>query len=87
MKAFTASWSLVRPRDPVFYQPDAQTLISAVTMEAQSRATERMVQLPMCQVLKIKNGLPIEWRNFAWDTAQLNTAVAHSSPAGTASVS
>jgi hypothetical protein len=56
-------------------------------MEAQSRATGRMVQLPMCQVLKIKNGLPVEWRNFAWDTAQLNTALAHPSPAGTATVS
>ena len=87
MKAFTASWSLVRPRDPVFYQPDDQTLISTVTMEAQSRATGRMVQMPMCQVLKIKDGLPIEWRNFAWDTAQLNAALAHPCPAGAASLS
>jgi uncharacterized protein len=83
MKAFTAAWSLVRPRDPVFYQPDEQTLISTVTMEAQSRATGRMVQMPMCQVLKIRDGLPIEWRNFAWDTTQLNAALAHPSSGGT----
>lgn len=77
MKAFTASWSVIRPRDPVFYQPDDQTLISTVTMEAQSRATGRIVHMPMCQLLKIKDGLPIEWRNFAWDTAQLNAALEH----------
>jgi uncharacterized protein len=77
MKAFTAAWSVIRPRDPVFYQPDAETLISTVTMEAQSRATGRTVQMPMCQVLKVKDGLPIEWRNFAWDTAQLNAVLAH----------
>lgn len=77
MKAFTASWSVIRPRDPVFYQPDEQTLISTVTMEARSRATGRTVHMPMCQLLKIKDGRPIEWRNFAWDTAELNAALAH----------
>lgn len=29
----------------------------------------------MCQVIRFSNDLPIEWRNFAWDTAHMREAL------------
>jgi uncharacterized protein len=75
IKAFTAAWSAVQPRNPVFHQPDDRTLISLVTMRAQARHDGHWIEMPMCQVITFEDGLPIEWRNFAWDTARLNDAL------------
>ena len=81
MKAFTSAWMAVQPRDPVFHQPDDHTLISLVTMRAQARHSGQWIEMPMCQVIVVEDGLPIEWRNFAWDTARLNEALGHGSTA------
>ena len=77
MKAFTAAWEYVRPRDPVLFEPSDDYIISLVTMEAKSRKTQGIVRMPMCQIIRTSDGLPIEWRNFAWDTWELNKVIGH----------
>jgi hypothetical protein len=31
--------------------------------------------MPICQVIRFSDELPIEWRNFAWDTAKMLEAL------------
>jgi ketosteroid isomerase-like protein len=69
LDAFVQTWTDVMPTDPVFYTSGDDVLISTVTMRASSRATGREIVMPMCQVIRFAAGLPIDWRNFAWDTA------------------
>jgi uncharacterized protein len=78
MHAFTETWLSVRPRDAVVIEHSNDTIISLVTMEAESRSTRQVVSMPMCQVIRTAGGLPVEWRNFAWDTWAINRAVGHS---------
>jgi uncharacterized protein len=75
---FTQTWFSVRPSDVVTIEHSSDTVISVVTMNAEARGTRKIVSMPMCQVVRIAGGLPIEWRNFAWDTWALNRAVGHS---------
>ena len=32
--------------------------------------------MPMYQVIRLADDLPIEWRNFAWDIAKMTNALA-----------
>ena len=59
------------------FEPSDNYIISLVTMEAESRETHEVVKMPMCQIIRTADGLPIEWRNFAWDTWMLNKAIGH----------
>ncbi|MFB8342405.1 nuclear transport factor 2 family protein [Brucella cytisi] len=72
------AWSSVRAQGPVFIEHGADTIISLVTMEAEARATRRHIKMPVCQVVRVQDGLPIEWRVFYWDTFALNDALGHS---------
>jgi hypothetical protein len=49
--------------------------VSTVTMCARASNTGNAIRMPMCQVIRFADGLPIEWRNFAWDTAKMVTAL------------
>lgn len=75
LDAFVQSWTDVTPTDPVFHTCGDDTLIVTVTMRASSRSTSREIVMPMCQVIRFSAGLPIEWRNFAWDTARMLDAL------------
>lgn len=46
-------------------------IVSTVTMRARARATGTSISMPMCQVIRFRDELPIEWQNFAWDTARM----------------
>lgn len=63
------SWADITPIDPAFHSCGEETLISTVTMHATARLTGIRIAMPMCQVIRFSDDLPIEWRNFAWDTA------------------
>lgn len=75
-QAFTRAWLYVRPRDAQVIACSDDTIVSLVTMEAQARASHKQVRMPMCQIVRMRDNLPVEWRNFAWDTAVLNDALA-----------
>lgn len=46
-------------------------LVATVTMRARASATGKEIAMPICQVIRFVDDLPIEWRNFAWDTARM----------------
>jgi ketosteroid isomerase-like protein len=75
LDAFVQTWVGVTPTDPVFHTCGDDTLVSTVTMHASARATGREIVMPMCQVIRFSDDLPIEWRNFAWDTAKMLDAI------------
>lgn len=75
LDAFVATWTNIKPADPVFHLCGDETLVSTVTMHATARSTGVHVEMPMCQVIRFSDDLPIEWRNFAWDTARMLDAL------------
>jgi uncharacterized protein len=75
LDAFVQTWTSITPRDPVFYACGDNMLISTVTMCASARSTGAEIEMPMCQVIRFSNDLPIKWRNFAWDTAKMINAL------------
>ena len=75
LDAFTQAWAGIEPLDPAFYPAGDDVLVSTVTMRATSRSSGVTLVMPLCQVIRFCDGLPIEWRNFAWDTAHMLDAL------------
>lgn len=75
MDLFVGTWTDITPTDPVFYPCDDDMLFSTVTMRAFASSTRNPIIMPMCQMIRFSGDLPIEWRNFAWDTAQMVAAL------------
>jgi uncharacterized protein len=75
LDAFVQAWTRITPTDPVFHACGDNLLISTVTMRASARSTGAQIVMPMCQVIRFSDDLPIEWRNFAWDTARMVDAL------------
>lgn len=75
LDAFVQTWTSITPTDPVFYACGNDVLISTVTMRASARSTGAEIVMPMCQVIRFSNDLPIKWQNFAWDTAKMIDAL------------
>jgi uncharacterized protein len=75
LDTFTRTWADVTPTNPVLYACQEDVLVSTVTMRARAIATGVEIAMPMCQVIRFTDGLPIEWRNFAWDTAAMLNAL------------
>lgn len=72
---FMDTWEDVTPVDPATIECGADTLVITVTMQAVARSTHRAISMPMCQIIRFAEGLPIEWRNFAWDTKAMSDAL------------
>jgi ketosteroid isomerase-like protein len=75
LEAFVATWMDVTPLEPVFHSCGDAMLLSIVIMRATARSTGARIEMPMCQVIPFSDDLPIHWRNFAWDTAQMIAAM------------
>jgi uncharacterized protein len=75
LDAFTKTWTSITPTDPVFYTCDTDTIVSTVTMRASAPGSGTEIIMPMCQVIRFSDELPVEWRNFAWDTAKMMEAL------------
>jgi ketosteroid isomerase-like protein len=75
LDAFVRTWADVTPTDPVVHVCGENVIVSTVTMRARACATGTSIAMPMCQVIRFSDGLPIEWRNFAWDTAKMLQAL------------
>jgi uncharacterized protein len=75
LDVFVRTWTNITPTDPVFYACGNDMLISTVTMRASARSTGAEIVMPICQVIRFSDDLPIEWRNFAWDTAKMIDAL------------
>lgn len=68
------TWSSVAVQDVEFIE-QGDTVVVLLTMEARARATGTFVRSPLCQVVRVRDGLPIEIRPFYWDTAAINAAL------------
>ena len=75
LDAFTRTWADITPTEPMLYSCQDGVLVSTVTMRARAAASGVEIAMPMCQVIRFADGLPIEWRNFAWDTAAMLDAL------------
>jgi ketosteroid isomerase-like protein len=75
LDAFVQAWTRITPTDPVFHTCGDNMLISTVTMRASARSTGAQIVMPICQVIRFSDDLPVEWRNFAWDTAKMAHAL------------
>jgi ketosteroid isomerase-like protein len=75
LDAFVRTWADISPTDPVFHTCGDDVLVSTVTMRARARDTGAVIAMPMCQVIRFSDNLPIDWRNFAWDTASMLDAL------------
>jgi hypothetical protein len=64
-------WSDIKPMNPVIHNCGEKILICSVTMRATARITGASVEMPMCQVIRFSRTGPLEWRNFAWNTAAM----------------
>jgi uncharacterized protein len=72
---FVRTWADIMPTDPAFHICGSATLISTVMMRATAASSGRSIAMPMCQIIRFSGEMPVEWRNFAWDTAQMMAAL------------
>jgi uncharacterized protein len=75
LDAFIKAWADVTPTDPKVYACGNDLLVATVTMRARASITGKEIVMPICQVIRFADDLPIEWRNFAWDTARMLDAL------------
>lgn len=71
LDAFTWTWAEIQPIDPSFLTCADDVVVATVTMQARARSTGGALRMPMCQVIRFADDMPVEWRNFAWDTAEM----------------
>lgn len=81
LDAFVQAWTHITPTDPVFLVCGDNMLISTVTMCASARSTGAQIEMPICQLIRFSDDLPVEWRNFAWDTHKMLHALGSIGPA------
>lgn len=75
LDAFVRTWAEVTPTDPVIHACGEDVIVSTVTMRARACTTGTAIAMPICQVILFSDELPIEWRNFAWDTSKMLDAL------------
>ncbi len=75
MQAFGEAWSSVSATDLRFFEHD-DTVVVVAQMEATARASGQSFHAPICHVVRIRDGLLMEFRMFYWDTVATNRALA-----------
>ena len=75
MQAFGEAWSSVGATDLRFFEHD-DTVVVVAQMEATARASGQSFRAPICHVVRIRDGLLMEFRMFYWDTVATNRALA-----------
>ena len=61
--------------DMRFFEHD-DTVVVVAQMEATARASGQSFRAPICQVVRIRDGLLMEFQMFYWDTVATNRALA-----------
>jgi uncharacterized protein len=75
MQAFGEAWSSVSATDLRFFEHD-DTVVVVAQMEATARASGQSFRAPICHVVRIRDGLLMEFQMFYWDTVATNRALA-----------
>ena len=71
MKEMTRAWDSVEVEHSALFEHDDSIVVLA-TFEARARATGTRVRMPICEVIRFADSLPLEWRVFYLDTAAIN---------------
>jgi uncharacterized protein len=75
LRAMNDDWSEMGPREAPELIEQGDRVVALATIRAKSRATGTLVEFPLCQVARIKDGLLAETRVFYWDTTEMNEAL------------
>ena len=75
MQAYGEAWSSASATDLRFFEHD-DTVVVVAQMEATARASGQSFRAPICHVVRIRDGLLMEFRMFYWDTVATNRALA-----------
>lgn len=75
LEVMDRTWSKMGPLSPPELIEQGDTVIVLATLDARARATDRVVQPPVCQVVRVRDGRLLEARMFYWDTARINEAL------------
>ena len=65
----------VTAREPLTGSDD-DTVVVVAQMEATARARGQSFRAPICHVVRIRDGLLMEFQMFCWDTVATNRALA-----------
>lgn len=76
MRAFGEAWSVAGAEDVRFFE-DGDTVVVVAMMEARVRATDEPFSAPICHVVRVRDGLLVEFKVFYWDTQLTNEALGH----------
>ncbi|WP_404829409.1 nuclear transport factor 2 family protein [Streptomyces albicerus] len=80
LKVMTETWSAMGPKTAPELIEFEDTVVVVTTLEARSRATGQVVNPPVCQVVRVREGLLTEVRMFYWDTVAINQALGRRAP-------
>jgi uncharacterized protein len=70
LEAMDALWSAVEVVDPVTAEAGGAVIVQA-EFRATARESGRVATMPICEVVRFEDGLPIGWRVFYFDTAAI----------------
>ncbi len=76
LQAMDHAWNSVEVRDARIVEADGMVVVTA-SFVARARASGATVAMPICELIRFRDSLPIEWRVFYLDTAQINEALGH----------
>src|SRR5688572_26220294 len=76
MRAMAESWVQFKVEEPrVIFGDDS--VVAVVKLIGEARRTGRKVEMPLTQVIRIRDGRLLEVRPFYWDTAAINATLGH----------
>ena len=80
LKVMAETWSAMGPKTPPELIEYQDTVVVMTTLEARCRATGQVVTPPVCQVVRVHEGLLAQARMFYWDTVAINQALGRPAP-------
>lgn len=75
LRVMDETWSTMGPQGPLTLIEHGDTVVVLATLHAITRATQRLVQPPVCQIVRVRDGRLLEARMFYWDTAAITRAL------------
>jgi len=75
MQAFSQAWSSASTTDVRFFEHDDTVVVVAET-EATARDSGESFRTSICHIVRIRDGLLMEFQVFYWDTVAMNRALA-----------
>lgn len=74
LAAMERAWESVEVRDPEIVE-QGDTVVVSATFTARARTSGTAVRMPICEVIRFADSLPIKWQVFYLDTAEINRAL------------